>query len=284
MKRRLILLFLLLLPTWAWAEIPSVLLVSFDGAHPGIVRELLDAGRLPTLAGLIAGGGRWHDLTFTDQRPDYATATKAGHAQMHTGQDWRQNGVRTNVDWDGPLPLSDTLLGQWKAAGATTGWFVSKSHLWKMTRQQPTPFFDVVEAATCSGRTTDIVRTTDKALECLNTVLTPWFFFVHYHWPDDMGHGYGSGSSTYREAIVAVDAQLARIIAVIPAGVQVVVTTDHGFGTVPSKISGVNPTCEASPGSHKHHWCDQTWAISWPALDLGTRLRDIAPTLRGLLP
>lgn len=273
--------FLLITPVEAYNK---VLLISVDGSHPDIVRNMIDTNQLPTMQLLLNSGGGWHDLQFTDQRPEYPTVTKPGHAQMHTGLTWHETGIFSNLSWTGPIQLDLTLLGQWKKIGAITGWFVAKRHIAEF--DGPTglrgPFYNVWNAATCKAYKANITSITDRALICLNTYLNDsWFFFVHYHHPDAIGHQYGSDSQQYRNSLINVDAQIKRLLDVVSTvNAQIVLTTDHGFGTIPRLNKLTLPTCEALPGSTKHHWCERTWAISYPALTLGNRLLDIAPALR----
>lgn len=269
---------LLLLP--AAAEPGNLVVISWDGSHPQVVKDLLAAGRLPTVQGLLNAGAQWRDLTITDQLPDY-TVTKPGHAQMLTGQPKTVTGVYSNDLWS-VIPVGMTLPEQWQAAGAFVGWTSQKNHLREYNSGAKTgikgPFWNVWQTADClhSQDSGSSAQAIDAALVCLGQapVGKRVFLFVHTQYPDHAGHKHGAGSPDYQQALVDNDAALARLLAALPAQTQVVLTTDHGFGTV----RGVS--CPPYQGT-QHHDCPDTWMVSQPPLPMaGSRLLDLAPALR----
>ena len=79
-------------------------------------------------------------------------------------------------------------------------------------------------------------NTTDRVMEALEFVnnSTEFFFFIHYKTADHVGHLSSDRSKAYREAIIANDQQLGRLLDMfedwgVLEGTKFYVTTDHGF-------------------------------------------------------
>jgi hypothetical protein len=91
----------------------------------------------------------------------------------------------------------------------------------------------------------DILAMTDALIANLQTQASN-FTFVHFNQPDQTGHSLGWGSDEYLSAVVSVDEQLGRLLAVIDdepnlAGrTAIILTTDHG-GTGYSHLEFANP-------------------------------------------
>jgi len=79
-------------------------------------------------------------------------------------------------------------------------------------------------------------NTTERVVEGLE-FLGGWpsfFYFIHYKTADEVGHVSSDKSETYREAIIANDEQLGRLLDLfyqrgVLDGTKFFVTTDHGF-------------------------------------------------------
>lgn len=267
----LILAAVFVVSTPAWAG--NVVLVSWDGTHPLVVKDMLAQGQLPTVQGLLNQGAWWHDLIITEQLPD-VTVTKPGHAQMLTGFPKTITGVINNHTWT-VIPLGMTLPEQWKTAGAKIGFTVQKTHLKAVINGVKGPFWNVFQIADCSHAVeANPAKAIQWGLTCLNQIKNSRFFlFVHSRNPDDAGHGSGAGSAQYRQRLHDNDAELAKLLIALPPNTQFVLTTDHGFG------DGLGD-CPPNMG-FTHRDCPAIWAVSFPPLTLaGNRLMDLAPALR----
>lgn len=257
----------LLVLLFSTSSFASALLISWDGSRPDIVEELLNAGRLPHLQGILATGGQPAFLTTEDA---IATVTVPGHSEMLTGLPRSVTGNATNLVWK-VLPPGVTLIEQWKAVGAKTGYVVGKTNI------GPGPFVEAMNAADCTHVRTPTETQDDLAtiaIACLQSWgASPFFLFWHSHMPDEAGHASGVTSAAYQNALVENDAALGRLLTALAGQTyQLVITTDHSFG------AGFL-TCPRS--GKQHGFCPNMWAVSKPPLTFpNSKLLDIAPALR----
>ncbi len=93
--------------------------------------------------------------------------------------------------------------------------------------------------------------------------------------PDEAGHAQGFTSDAYGRAVLAADSAVARILALVPEGTLVVVTSDHGGGGAwGARLTGSDAPADV----------DVPLLLWGPRVDPGVRLDggsilDVAPTL-----
>lgn len=265
----------------------NLVVVSWDGAHPLVVTDMLSRKQLPVLQSLLNQGAQWQALNITDQLPTYPTETMPGHSQMLTGQPWTATGVKSNTEWT-VIPTGLTLPEKWKAAGTWVGWDVQKPQLgqYLYDPQCPTcpppvdprgPFWNVWQVVDYT-----IENDAGTPMDAVNAGLSGiassggqrFFLLIHSSHPDTEGHKYGAGSAKYKQALIDNDTALGVLLANLPAGTQLIITTDHAFGA--DKKGGCPPNKGTS-----HDVCPYSWVVSWPTLTLaGSRLLDLAPALQ----
>ncbi len=206
----------------------GVVLISWDGVERAHLMDLLAAGELLALAGLIQSGS----LVLL-RVSDHATDTKAGHAQMLTGLSPAETGVYSNLRFRA-IPAGLTLFERLEAhfgderieTAAITG---KRTNLAETLANA----FHAMDVRCIVSQDADAVGA--QALEALRGFGDARFFaFVHFRDPDHAGHAHGENSRQYADAIVACDRWLGRILEELTALGQadrtaVYVTTDHGF-------------------------------------------------------
>jgi len=247
----------------------QVLLICWDGARRGHVKDILAAGRLPNLQQLVREGGFAHtDIT------DHPTETFTAHAEMLTGYPPRDLGVRTLEDFkviSHELTLLDRLEQHFGPQEFATIWVSSKrarlpawpGQLWSDTK----PVADVWDGDVDRASTYTGPRITGYLQQHARPG-AGYFAFAHFREPDNWGHNFGEDSPEYEAALVAVDGWLGQLRATLDAeGVgattAVFVVTDHGF----------------DKGQRHHKRAPDAWlATNWAPLEDGDQ-RDVVPTI-----
>ena len=307
-------LFLVFLPLLSEARSPdrSLLLVGWDGADRGRLRELLDADKLPNLALLVSSGSLVDTLVTTG-----ATETKCGWAEILSGLSADAMGIENNRVYRS-IPKGETVFERWREEHGRdvcsvfiggkinnigcrgpheicincqlrdsrtreeTYWWDRKRNVGRplpglaerWVSREGEPFFH----ATAALDTIELgLDSADKvgpaAIAAIDACgKRPFFAFVHFEDPDEMGHVYGEASNRYLDGFVAADIQLGHLLAAIERSgrrstTTVIVTTDHGMDAA----------------SNEHHHAPRTWLASdRPGLRSGDR-KDVGATLFQLL-
>lgn len=222
---------------------PTLLRLAREGAYASRARTVVPSLTTPAHLSLLsgvgpAGHGVWHEeLAYTEEMARLDPPFR--HA-LHRGM-----ATAAFASAEGPLGRLEEALACRLALGLDSLTLVAASAA------------AVVDAA--SGALADPSRR---------------MVFVHLPDPDIAGHEHGFASAAYGEAVLGADAALARIVAAVPSGTLVVVTSDHGGG--------------GAWGEHLHgsaHPADvEVPLLLWGARAAPVRLEggsilDVAPTL-----
>ncbi len=245
----------------------NVLLLGWDGARRGRVKELLALKKLPNLQRLI-DDGRWLDTQVTTG----ATDTKAGWTQILTGYDPEVTGVYDNRLRYGAIPEGDTVPERLKAAfgpeirtvflagkrgnlGTRGPHKICANCERGVYRDEklfahslvPPEKRDIREFAAepyhVTARKVDDFENGLGAMDHVGSAILDrlgqlrdgrFFLFAEFEEPDEEGHRYHEDSPEYRDALLGLDAWLGRIrerLAELKLDRQTLIylTTDHGF-------------------------------------------------------
>jgi Ca2+-binding EF-hand superfamily protein len=246
----------------------NVILISWDGLDRSVVKELLDKGDLVNLSRLIREGSMQGIEVI-----GHVTVTKPGHAEMLTGLSADQTGVYSNSKFQpipegytiferlqnqlggkaqiwtimvtgklahvgnrGPEEAQKSLLQQKKKAQLNAGTQVPAGADETILNVKGEPFYltknqlDVCDIAQRSAP-----EVGQLSLKYLAEYKEPRFFaFLHFSDPDHTGHRYGIDSKEYRDAAIACDDQLEKILTWLKeerlyTQTLIYVTADHGF-------------------------------------------------------
>ncbi len=212
---------------------PNAILVSWDGADRSVLKELLDAGKLPSLAALIKDGSL-QDIEVVGHR----TETAPGHAQMLTGLSPEDSRVRDNGHFE-PVPEGLTIFErvQKHLGPDAVRTIMVTSKVGYMGGQAPREAYSLTRKhlTAFDSKARPAAETGPVCLDLLAKHHAPRFLaFFHFRDPDSAGHGYGISSPEYRAAIVTCDEWLGKIVAWLKEqklydSTLVYVTADHGF-------------------------------------------------------
>ncbi len=248
---------------------PALVLVSIDGLRA----EALAAVPTPALDRIGAG------VRAAGLQPPFPSSTFPSHWSMATGQEPGDHGIVSNRFWD-PVRGEAFRLGDpddmvdpawW---GGTPLWNQAEAH----GIQAATLFWPGSEAPVGGRQATtwlpydggmpDAERV-DRVLAWLDPGRPaderPGFVTLYFSGVDKAGHVHGPESAAYAEAIMAVDAQLGRLLAGLDARglaatTDLVVVSDHGM----------------APRDH-----DKIVHLSEAGVDLGAlRVADWSPVLQ----
>jgi hypothetical protein len=206
----------------------TVVIVSWDGGKPSVIRALAQRGELPTIRSLMADGS----YTFIAETI-VPSSTLPSHASMLTGLSYRRHGV----DWNSYQPEKGTvtvttIFELAKKAGLRTAMVFSKEKFKHFAKLNTV---DVVEYVRGDA---------DKVAEVAARVLTtqkPNLLFVHFSDPDSAGHKFGWGndakgvppSDEFLAALRRCDGATGALVAALKRNGQwektlLIVTADHG--------------------------------------------------------
>lgn len=209
----------------------NVILISWDGCEPVIIKEMLKAGELPNLKKLTEDGS-WQDMKLS---ADHQTQTKPGHVEMLTGLAADKTGTFSNSKFK-PLPKGYTIMERLESkfgdesvetiflAGKDDNLGAKKGEPYEITKGEIDTFENGLGGADKVGQ---------KLLEHLKKAEGKRFFlFAHFADPDLQAHKYGDGKQ-YREAIKLCDEWLGKIRAQLKEmkvddKTLIYLTTDHG--------------------------------------------------------
>ena len=229
----------------------NVILISWDGLDRSVLKELLEADKLPNVAALIKEGS----LQEIEVK-GHATATKPSHAEMLTGLAAKTTGVRSNSDYQ-PIPEGYTILErvQQRYGKENIRAFMVTSKIGNVGGRGPEPGADLQgqkdnpkrekkgEPFFLTKKSLDVFDSADRnaaetgplCLKRLEQFKSPRFIaFFHFSDPDHAGHAHGSDSPQYRAAAVECDQWLGRIVGWLKENglygqTLVYATADHGF-------------------------------------------------------
>ena len=225
----------------------NVILISWDGLDRSVLKELLEAGKLPNLAALIKAGSL-QDIEVTGHQ----TETAPGHAQMLTGLGPEQSKVRGNGDYE-PIPEGLTIFErvQKQLGGpAAVATIMVMSKMGYLGGEEGEPYANARKHVSLFSAAWRLAAQTGPAcLRALEAHHAPRFLaFFHFLDTDSAGHGFGIDSDEYRKAAVDEDRWLGRIVAwlkenKLDGGTLIYVTADHGF----------------DPNGFQHHNAPHVW-------------------------
>ena len=225
----------------------NVLLISWDGMDRTVLKEMLDANRLPNVAAIIRDGS----LQEIEVR-GHGTETMPGHAEMLTGLAAQTTGVITNHRYQ-PIPEGLTIFErvQKQLGMDNVRTIMAASKADKLGGRGPgespdgpkgEPYFlakkhlDVYDAHDRSaGETGPLFLKYMARLKPPAGAAWPRFLaFVHFSDPDAAGHAHGAASAEYRLAAIACDQAVGAFVAWLKKEklydrTFIYVTADHGF-------------------------------------------------------
>lgn len=217
----------------------TVVLVSIDG----MPAALLGTGTMPTLDALARGGVRAQWL-----RPSFPTLTFPNHYTLVTGLRPDHHGIVHNN-------LEDPVLGRFvsKEASAKDGRWWGGEPIWATYQRQggrsATMFWPGSEADIGGTRPTQFVpfnasltprQRVEQVLAWLDQPAgqRPGLLTLYFEQFDVAAHAHGTGSTQAHDALRAIDAALAQLVAGLRTrglldGTDLVVVSDHGMIDVP---------------------------------------------------
>jgi hypothetical protein len=230
-----------------------VIHVSVDGLNPSWMAQYMSEGVLPNLARL-QNEGSWtqnartdYDYTVTlpnhvDQLTGRPVANKFG--QSGTGHVWTSNDVPplgVNLHTNRGFYVSSAFdvahdNGLSTALYATKDKFVLFENSYNAANGAP----DTIGTDNGTDKIDTYVNydlNSDAMMSALLSELASapkQYTFVHFHDADSAGHASGWGSTSYRDALIAVDAHLGSILNAISANgtlnnnTTIILTADHG--------------------------------------------------------
>lgn len=221
-----------------------VLLVSIDGLHPDAIGPEL----MPNLHALASAGvrARW-------MNPSYPTLTFPNHYTLVTGLRPDRHGIVDNTMWD---PALGSFHTRDRKAVENPAWWGGEP-VWNTASKaglRTATLFWVGSEAPIGGRQPDEWHTFDYAFPIdrrVDTVLGwferdpqawPRFAALYFEHADVAGHAFGPGSSEWQDALRAIDAALARLLAGLQRRgldrrLNLIVVSDHGMAsTSPERV------------------------------------------------
>jgi predicted AlkP superfamily pyrophosphatase or phosphodiesterase len=217
---------------------PMVILISIDGFRP----DYLSRGVTPTLSALAADGATG------PMRPSFPSLTFPNHYTLVTGLHPDHHGIVGNS-------FVDPVLGKFSMANTESGWWDQAEPIWDTAEKAglttATMFWPGSET-TVHGvhptyhRAFDQAVTGDQRVDQLLTWMDatprPDFATLYFDTVDTAGHRNGPDAPATTEAVAAVDASLARLIAGLKAKglyerTVLVIVSDHGMAaTSPDRV------------------------------------------------
>lgn len=236
-------------------EVRYVILISVDGLAPRFLQQLLDEGRVPAFHKLQQRSA-WTHNARTDVSNTY---TLPNHTSMLTGlpatiteglpvtqaHGYLSNstpGPSTTLHNSGNPNLSyvRSVFDVVHDHGLRTGLFASKSKFVVYTQSYndagaPDAVLPDDGARKIDEAIIDFdAATLTDALVATLQASPAAFSFVHWAQPDSTGHATSWGSDAYLDAVVAMDAQLDKVLTAIEQDAEldshtaIVLTADHG--------------------------------------------------------
>jgi len=221
---------LLVAPAVLWAQIDrTVVIISWDGGKPSVIRQMVREARLPNIQRLLVEGSySWTAQTILP------SSTLPSHTSMVTGVTVQRHGVSWNDRFreDEGFVKVPTIFELAKRAGLKTAMVVSKSKLKQFAKPGTLDAEEYV-----SG---DAIKVAEVAVKVLERE-KPNLMLVHFTDPDSAGHGYGWGnekkgvppSQEFLNALKRCDRATGAIVSALKRNglwgkALVIVTADHG--------------------------------------------------------
>jgi hypothetical protein len=263
--------FAVLVAVWTWQGAAAanrtaehVIQISVDGLNARLMQDAVDSGGAPTFKRLESKG-----VWTINARTDFThTITLPDHTCMLTGRpvlkpDGMPETVYHGITFNDAAPHGATLHNSGNPhagyiasvfdvvhdAGLSTGCYVSKDKfaIFEQSynantgaegphgRNKIDSFFFEDDGAPTYSEGMNQRFLADMAANHYNYV------FIHYRDTDSAGHAFGWGSSTYQQAIAAVDGYLAAVLhlvesdATLAGRTAIIISSDHGgLGTTHS--------------------------------------------------
>lgn len=205
-----------------------VVIVSWDGAKPVVMKSLIDEGKLPTFASLQVGS-----YVDFDAQTVVPSVTLPSHTSMLTGRPISEH----KITWNDYQPergfvKSETVFELAKKQGIGTAMVATKEKFAHLNKPETIDhyFYERGDAATATNRALEILEDTSVGL-----------LFLHFKEPDAAGHAYGWGggskdeapSQQYMAALQEVDRVTGLLLAQLKSDESwdqtvVIITSDHG--------------------------------------------------------
>lgn len=211
----------------AWND-RTVVIVSWDGGKPSVIRQAVSEGKLKTVKGLLAEGSySWKAETIVP------SSTLQSHTSMLTGLNYPRHGITWNTyrPEEGTVKVK-TIFEIAKQENLRTAMVYSKEKF-KHIAKPGTLDVEVYVRG-------DAIEVAKAAIKVLKEV-KPNILFVHFSDPDSAGHGYGWGnekegvkpSPEYLASLQRCDEALGVIVNAIKHSgslekTLLIVTADHG--------------------------------------------------------
>lgn len=232
MGKRFFLMFAILwvLVTDLWSQTDrTVVIVSWDGGKPSVIKQLVKEGKLPNIQALLAEGSySWTAQTVVP------SSTLQSHTSMVTGVTIQRHGVTWNDKFreeEGFVKVP-TIFELAKRAGLKTAMVVSKSKLKQFAKPETLDAEGYVRG--------DAIKVAEVAVKVIEQV-KPNLMLVHFSDPDSAGHSYGWGnekkgvppSQEFIEALQRCDKATGEIVNALKRNGRwqqtlVIITADHG--------------------------------------------------------
>lgn len=201
---------------------PKAVVISIDGLRPDALTQT-NTPHILALAG--RGAYTWAAQTV------FPSTTLPSHASMLTGVDPSAHGITFDEYRESFTLQAPTMLLLARAAGKRTVMVVGKDKLRQLA---------------VAGSTDSFVQATRGDVDAVNEtiVLLPTGFdllFVHLPQVDQTGHASGWLSAEYFAQLQQTDAAVGRLLSLLPAEANVILTADHG-GQL--KTHGTRDSCD----------------------------------------
>ncbi|MCS7186445.1 MAG: alkaline phosphatase family protein [Armatimonadetes bacterium] len=232
MKRRFVLSLAILLASTAilWSQVDrTVVIISWDGGKPSVIRQMVREARLPNIQRLMVEGSySWTAQTIVP------SSTLQSHTSMVTGVTMQKHGVTWNDKFreeEGFVKVP-TIFELAKKAGLKTAMVVSKSKLKQFAKPGTLDAEEYVRG--------DALKVAEVAVKVIEQV-KPNLMLVHFSDPDSAGHSYGWGnekkgippSQEFLNAVKRCDKATGEIVNALKRNGRwekalVIITADHG--------------------------------------------------------
>jgi predicted AlkP superfamily pyrophosphatase or phosphodiesterase len=221
----------------AQAATPTIL-ISIDGFRA----DYLDRGKTPTLAGLAAQGVRGRGMA-----PSYPSLTFPNHYTLVTGLRPDHHGIVDNTMADPDRPGVTFTMGN-RAVANDRYWWDEATPIWVTAEQAgvktatmfwPGSEVDIQGVRPSNWRNFDQSvppdARVDQLLAWLDHPKRPGFLTLYFDDVDTAGHHGGPDSPQLDEALVRVDAALARLVEGLKGrgiAANLVIVADHGMAPI----------------------------------------------------
>ncbi len=209
-------------------QISRVVIISWDGAKPSVIKSLLGKGQLPTFALLQKEG-----LLTLSAKTVVPSVTLPAHTSMLTGRPIEQH----KITWNDYQPAKgyvqvETIFELAKKTGVKTAMVVTKEKFEHLNKPGTVDVYVYSKGS--------LEAATNEAVKIIGGV-EPWLVFLHLKEPDGSGHAHGWGhdavsepaSPEYINALIEVDRVTGLLVSFLKSfgywdKTVVIITADHG--------------------------------------------------------